>query len=766
MKIPYSIIKNFVPSLKHSPEELADIISLKSYEVDSVYNLSNGLKNVVVGQIKNITPHPNADKLNITEVLVDNNELLTIVCGAKNIELGQKVAVAKIGATLPNRLNIQAVNLRGQDSSGMICSSEELGLNTKSEGVLILPENTEIGSSVAEVLGINEIIIDIDNKGLGTRASDSSSFYGVAREIALITNNTLQPLDLSPIPIKKKINKNIKIKTNLCKYYSALEVSGLSNYKFDSNILSKGTYRVDLYVQTDVFKLNSNIHKTLDIINQKSYYPAVDLGNYVLFETGQPLHVFDAEKLKGKDIIIREAKEGETFIALDGVEFLLESGDIVICDSEKIIALAGIMGGESTAVGDGTTRVIIESASFDAEQIRKTARRLKLLTESAKRFERQIPIQLVDMAIQRIINIVEESGLEVLGYIKSGNNNINNKSITLDYNYIRKYIGIDINDNEINKFFKDLQIKTHKTFISTQYVLTPPYWRLDLNTPEEYIEEIARLYGYDNIPIKLDIDDLDINQNALFDFRRKISEDLTKIGYTEILTYPYSSESSDLKLLNPVDESKPYLRNSLVESMREVISTNSKYSEELKLFEISHIFNTDQSLCLSLRYWNKQKSDNENINQAYIDILKVIAQLGFDYTKFSNQIVDENKIIIKYNENDIGHIDSSAIIEIDLSKLVEILIKVKEFYTPIPKYPVVKRDLTITVPFNVSAQEVYNKIQSIVSPICCYIGFKDRFINKDNINYTFHLEFRSLDKSLSDEEVNKEIDSIQKYFNK
>ena len=187
MKIPYSIIKNFIPTLKQSPEELANLITLKSYEVDSVYNPSEALKNVVVGHIQKVTPHPNADKLKIAEVLVGNNEVLTIVCGAKNIELGQKVAVAKIGATLPNGFNIQAVNLRGQDSFGMICSTQELGLKDTSEGILILPGIAKVGIPVAEVLGLNEAIIDIDNKGLGTRSSDSSSFYGVAREVSLIT---------------------------------------------------------------------------------------------------------------------------------------------------------------------------------------------------------------------------------------------------------------------------------------------------------------------------------------------------------------------------------------------------------------------------------------------------------------------------------------------------------------------------------------------------------------------------------------------------
>jgi phenylalanyl-tRNA synthetase beta chain len=762
MKIPYSIIKNFVPQLTQSPQELADLITLKSYEVDSVYNPGRALQNIVVGHIQKVNPHPNADKLNIAEVLVDNDEILIIVCGAKNIELGQKVAVAKIGATLPNGLNIQAVNLRGQDSFGMICSAQELGLQEVSDGILILPSVTEVGIPVADALGLNEAIIAIDNKGLGTRASDSSSFYGVAREVALISNNELQPLELSPIPVKQKLKKHIKVQTSLCSYYSVLELSGLSKYKFDSNILSKGSYRVDLYVQTDIFKLDSSIHRTLAILNQKTHHPAVDLGNYILFETGQPVHVFDAEKVKGDSITVRESKKGEIFKSLEEVEILLEEGDIVICDSEKIIALAGIMGGSSTAVGDGTTRVLIESAHFDHNRIRQTARRLKLLTESAKRFERKIPVEFADIAIQRIINLVEKSGLQTLGYINYGSNKTEHRSVILDYSYVRKYIGIDISDGDINKIINSLYIESHKSFGSQKHSLIAPYWRLDLNTPEEYIEEIARIYGYDNIPAKLDINKIKVNSDSIFNFKRAISEELSKIGYNEILTYPYSKEGT-LQLLNPVDESKSYLRQNLIDSMVKAIDKNSKYQDTLKLFEISNIFTAEQHLHLSLGYYHKDSEKIISINQAYADFIRSITQLGFDYTKFTTQII-ENNTIINYSEQAVGWADVSGVIEIDLSVLINILSKMSESYSQVPKYPSVKRDITLKVSNSSSAQEVFDKIKTLVSTKCYYIGFRDKFQNGDFTNYTFHLEFRDQDKSLSDDDVSLEIDSIHKHF--
>ncbi len=287
-------------------------------------------------------------KAEISKIVSNINSNITIsissnTFSAKNIEMGQKVAVARIGAVLPNGLAIQAVNLRGQDSHGMICSAKELGLDGDSQGVLILPANAVVGKAVSDVLGLDDAIITIDNKGLGTRASDSSSLYGVAREVALITDKSLQPLELGSIP-KTHLDRHITIETKGCSYYSLLGISGLSNYKFDSNVLSKGAYRVDLYVQTDTFKLDDSIHALLQLLNQPTHHPAVDLGNYILFEVGQPVHVFDAEKVKG-NITIREAVEGETLLTLDDIEIPLKEGDIVICDSEKIIALLVLLEG-------------------------------------------------------------------------------------------------------------------------------------------------------------------------------------------------------------------------------------------------------------------------------------------------------------------------------------------------------------------------------------------------------------------------------------
>jgi len=760
MKIPYSTLQHYIPELDITPEQIGELLSLKSYEVESVYNPQVQLKSIIVGIITDIQPHPNADKLQITQVSVGQPTQLTIVCGAKNIAIGQKVPIAPVGATLPNGLVIQVANLRGQESFGMICSAKELGLDFQGDGVLVLPSNAQEGDSIVHALGLDEIIIEIDNKGLGTRASDSSSLYGVAREVAMLIDKPLKNLESVDISSHTKLHTDIHIKTDKCSYYSLMKISGLSQYRFDSNVLSKGGYRVDLYVQTEKFTLDPRIIHTLRTLGVSIHHPAVDLGNYIMLETGQPVHIFDTEKVKG-GITVREAEDGEIMIGLNGEEITLEKGDIVICDTEKIIALAGIIGSKDSAVDDGTTSILVESAHFDALQIRKTARRLKLLTDSAKRFEKLLPVELVDIAMQRIAYITQESGLKIEGHTHKGHHAQTQQSVSMTFDYIRKYIGVNISDETITHILKKLDISTHKSFGSEVYKLTAPYWRLDLTTPEEYIEEVARLYGYDIIPAKIDFGILSVNHHPVFQLKRSITQAMVARGYTEIITYPYTKTETDIQMVNPVDASKPYLRTSLIESMSEAIVSNQPYQEKLALFEVSHIFNETQDMHIGIGYWDKYISAKNAVNILYQDILSVLSQLSINIVPISYQ-VDNLQIQLMYQDTSIGIIDTSqAIAEINLTQLQSICQYTQEVYRSIPRYPSVKRDITIKAPISISAQEVYQKIQQLVSPRCEYIGLKDTFSENNLMHYTFRLEFRDMDKSLTDDEVNQEIHQIE-----
>jgi len=402
MKIPYSVIKNFIPNLNIDVYKVANLYTMKSYEVEGIQDLAKGLDNVVVGEIIEINPHPNADKLQITKINVGLDVLLNIVCGANNIAVGQKVPVAMIGAILPGNFEIKETKIRGEISQGMLCSKKELGLGDDSQGIFILGDQREIGKPIAETLNLNDAIIEIDNKGLGTRAGDSSSFYGLARELSILIDKPLINLPKVKLPRPSGSPRRIHRDNTICSYYSLIEVKGLSSYEFNSNVFSKENYRVDLYVQVDKYTLDEHIRHILNLLGYNTGNASVDLSNYIMEEIGQPIHVFDSEKIVGNDIIIRKAEKGESMVDLNDNELVLEEGDIVICDSEKIIALAGIIGAKNSSVDDGTQKIMIESAQFDSNQIRITARRLKLLTDAAKRFERGIPPILAQESLERV----------------------------------------------------------------------------------------------------------------------------------------------------------------------------------------------------------------------------------------------------------------------------------------------------------------------------------------------------------------------------
>lgn len=762
MKIPYSVLKNFIPNLNIDVYKVADLYTMKSYEVEGIKDLGRGLEKVLVGEIVEINSHPNADKLQITKINVGLDVLLTIVCGANNIVVGQKVPVAMIGAILPENFEIKETKIRGEISQGMLCSKKELGLGDDHQGIFILGDQREVGKSIAEVLNLNDAIIEIDNKGLGTRAGDSSSFYGLARELSVLIDKPLINLPKVKLPRSSGSPRKIHRDDTICSYYSLIEVKGLSSYEFNSNVFSKENYRVDLYVQVDKYTLDEHIRHILNLLGYNTGNASVDLSNYIMEEIGQPIHVFDSEKIVGNDIIIRKANKGESMIDLNDDELILEEGDIVICDSEKIIALAGIIGAKSSSVDDGTQKIMIESAQFDSNQIRITARRLKLLTDAAKRFERGIPPILAQESLERVGWFLKEGKLEFGNYYVSGVIESTHKVTELDYDYVRKYLGVEISNSEIEQILKKLSIEIKHSQFTHKNLLTPPYWRGDLNTQEEYIEEIARIYGYDNIKSNLDLEIL-VNKNDIqYDIQKHFAQNLKNLNYTEVITYPYTDQESYHKMINPIDAKKPYLRENLTKSLIEVRVNNTHNIDYYKLFEISHVFGKEEEVNLALTQYNKSKTNFDINTELYQDILRVSSYFGIDISLFN--FVEKPKYTeILYNKIIIGTIYKS-VCEISLTKLVILAKYINEEYSNISKYPIVKRDITLEVGEEVSVKEVYDKLLKHKSDLCINIIFKNSF-NKDNMNnYTFHLQFQDSNKSLIDKDVNLELEKMIKSY--
>ena len=762
MKVPYSVLQKYIPQLKHTAEEVGDILSQYSYEVEQVYNPGDAIQNVVVGEIRTLDPHPDADRLQLVNVHIGASQFVSIVCGASNIKIGDKVPTALEGATLPGGFEIKPTTIRGQESHGMLCSRKELGLQGDASGIYILPPNTKVGTSVVDVLHLNETIIEIDNKGLGTRASDSMSFYGIARELSAVLELPLKPLEKESLPKEGKAY-TIKRDKDVCEYYSLLHVNGLSSYEFDSNVYSQDNYRIDLYVQVDSYTGDETVKYTLDALGYNTKNPAINLGNYIMEETGQPVHVFDAEKIVGKTIHIRKAKKDETLVALDDTVLTLEPGDIVICDSEKIIALAGIIGSKDSAVDDGTKQIVIESAIFDPAQIRKTARRLKMLTGAAKRFERRIPKELAKEALERVAWYLKEAKLAVGEYYESGSCKGEEIWTDLTFDYVRRYIGVAIPDAEIISLLKRVgaEVKSGGFGGGDKHKIKAPYWRLDLNHAEEYIEEVTRLYGYDKIPATLEIDFKVPQHDPLFQLKRSLSEILVGQGYSEVMTYPYSEVKATHQMVNPLDKNLPYLRESLAPALFTVQRNNHVRFDMVAIFEIGNVFGAEEATHLAMTYADKQTTPDNALTRIYHDFVKVLLVLGLDLTQLDLSL-DTQGADILYAGNSLGRLSRDyQTLEVSLPAMLEHGVLAPEKYTPIAKYPVVKRDLTLSFPVGTPVKDVKDALQAAAPAECQSIRFVDQFEKDGQVNYSFHIQFRHDDKSLSDDEVNQAMQALE-----
>lgn len=742
MKVSYELLKERIPGLTLSPEEVAEKLTMKSYEVEEVVRQGAQLDGVVVGEITKILPHPNADKLQIAIVDVGlcSPEPLTIVCGAPNIAVGQKVPVAMIGTTIPNGLTIQKSKIRGETSHGMLCSAAELELDVDAAGILILDREDVPGESLAHALGMKDTVIDIANKAMGGRASDSLSVWGVARELSQMLGLDYKEFEVTEVPTRQ--SKKIVRDESICSRYMTLEVQNIAH-----------------------MFLGQDLIRTLESLGHTSINHLVDLGNLVMEEIGQPLHIFNADALAGDTIEVRKAKDGEKFVSLDGTEYELVTGDIVICDAEKIVALAGIKGAQNSAVDNDTRNILVESANFDSVQISKTARRLKLMSDASRRFEKGIPVELAEIGLKRFSYHVRELGYNVSGMDGVGEDVSPKHSIELYYEYVNKYLGVHLTQDEVDEILSSIGfILTEKKDYSV--LVTSPFYRMDVSSQEDLLEDIARVYGYERIKPKTDFPYKRPESVREFTRDRVVKESMARAGYTEVHTYPYRAEGY-LKMLNPVDKEKPYLRTSLGESMIEAMEVNEHSFERFKIFEVAHVFDAmGETTHAVWGVYDKSKTLPERNQEAMQALGVLLYQLGYE-VKLELSAVDEAQAPITYGGEPIGYLDrANAVVEISLTRLSVVTTPVDELYATPPKYPAAKRDVTFEVPRQTVSWQVYEALRKSVPKPCEKILFKDIYEKDETKAVTFHLQFRSPDGSLSDEQVNEWVRSIEKKVGK
>ncbi|MFA5542680.1 MAG: phenylalanine--tRNA ligase subunit beta [Bacilli bacterium] len=784
MRVKLEWLKELVDLEGLSVSDIVERLSLYSIEVESC-NKTIDATNIVVGHVLTKEKHPNSDHLNVLTVDV-KEEVLQIVCGASNVDKGQYVIVAKVGAVLPGDFQIKRSKIRGVESHGMVCSLQELGIEKKyisdkfSDGIYYFNEPVEIGISGGVALNLHDEVIEL---GLTPNRGDLLSMIGVSYEVSAIFNRQLKPLTYKLIKSSINTNVDVKIESKKCLAYYAQVIKGVK-------IKPSPMWLSSRLIAFGVRPINN----------------VVDVTNYILALFGQPLHAFDFDKL-GTKIVVRNALDNEEIVTLDDITRKLENSDLVITDGTKPVAIAGVMGGKDTEVTIDTTNLVIESACFDPSSIRDTSTRLGLRSESSTRFTRGVDLNRTKEAMEYasflLANIA--GGTVCKDYNFVGIESVEPKKIKITSKDIQRVLGITINDEEIKSIVKLLSFE-----INNNMEVLVPNRRFDVNIKEDLIEEIGRIHGYNKLPLTYPSDSMVGGLNPKQKIIRKIKNILTVSGLNEVITYSLVNQeknsqftrnhkvgTQDVSLLMPLSEDKKYLRKGLIPSLLEVIKYNtSRKNSNINIFELGKGYYWDneyhEDLLLAGAMLNEYSSTLWKNEVEIVDFFvikgvlnKLLTDLGYDP---SYKMIDEvtsylhprrqasvevegieigfiGQLHPKYQvENDMEEV---YVFEINVSKLLEI--KSRSFeYVQISKLPSVKRDIAIVVDKDVLASDIIESIYKVdknlitsVNIFDIYVGDK---ISPNQKSIALNIVFSS-DEALTEEIISNKIKKVLKDLN-
>ncbi len=581
MLIPLSWLKEYV-DLPASVDELCDKLTMLGLEIESVERRGEDVKNVVVGKILSIDRHPDADKIVVCKTDVGSGEPLQICCGAKNMKVGDKVPTAVVGASLPGGFEITKRKMRGVESQGMMCSGKELGLGDDVDGLLILDPNTPIGQDIRPILGLDDVILEIEvtpNRG------DWAGLIGIARELAAAYGKPLKfpAATLAESGPKAADSASIAIEApDLCSRYIGRVITGLK-----------------------VGPSPDWLSRRLVAAGQRPINNVVDVTNYVLLETGQPLHAFDLTTLKGKKIIVRRAKAGERLQALTGADCTLTDQMLVIADAERPVAVAGIVGGKETEVGERTADILLESAHFDPVSVRRTARALNQITEASQRFQRGADPEMAEYASRRAAQLIVQTAA---GKLHSGSMDVRprpltRKTMNLRFKRTEALLGVSVSSETQEKILNSLGFETASKTSDT-LTLSVPTWRYDVAWEEDFVEEIGRLYGFEKVaPTLPKVRVTERSYAPEQQTYRAIRTFLAAAGLTEITTWSFMAAPDahrfdvpgerlePIPLQNPLSEQYPLMRTSLIPALLRIASTNlRKNRKSVGIFELAPVY--------------------------------------------------------------------------------------------------------------------------------------------------------------------------------
>jgi phenylalanyl-tRNA synthetase beta chain len=794
LKVSLKWLKDYVDLSGIAADDIVEKLTTTGLEVDDVIDYSKLFENYVVGHVVEKVKHPNADKLSLCRV--DNGEqVLDVVCGAPNVDSDQKVVLAKSGAVLPDTdFTIKKVKIRGQESNGMICSEKELGLGDDHTGIMVLDNKLKPGQPVSEALGLDDVIIDID---ITPNRADAFCHIGVARDLAAAFNRKLVYPKIKLNRIEEDINDYAKvvIKNKVdCPRYAALVV-----------------------VDVEIAESPDWLKSRLISIGLRPINNVVDVTNFVNHEFGQPLHAFDLDRLAESKIVVKSAGDSIKFTTLDSKERTMQPTDLMICDGEKPVAVAGVMGGENSEVTESTRNILIESAYFRPGAVRKTSKKLGLSTDSSIRFERGVNPENCVNAAKRAAQLIAElgNGKILSGEIDAYPKVIERQQIKLRFDRVNRLLGVKIKPAQIIKIFKKLEFDIAKE-LKNSLTVSIPLFRPDIGREVDLIEEVARIYGYDNIP---GIERISVDLEKKIDeseFRNKITDILQALGLNEIYTNSLLNKETAAKFGNPINVLNPQsvemanLRPSLLPGTLSSISKNIKVRESnLRFFEIGNIFENktegeiesfddfeeSEHLMISLTgnavdqsWYEEGRSvdiyDLKGIIEELLDKLNLSADIKI-LEKHSNKKFDlhfESRIDGQILLNG-GKIDADTlktydieqevfICDIDLSVLKTIKQKPLKF-SHLLKYPKVHKDFAVILDKNIGAGEVEKTILKNCSKLLKNVKLFDIFeagsLGTGKKSLAFQLEFYDKERTLTEKEVESEfwkaIESVKRDFN-
>jgi phenylalanyl-tRNA synthetase beta chain len=797
MKISYNWLKQFIKTDWKSDETAALLtdLGLEVEIVEKYQSVKGGLEGVVVGHVLTCEKHPNADRLKVTTVDLGDGIPVQIVCGASNVAAGQNVPVATIGTTLydkdGNSFQIKKGKIRDMESHGMICAEDELGLGTSHEGIMVLDSKLKPGTKVAEVFKIeNDEVFEI---GLTPNRADAMSHLGTARDLRAgliqtgINVEFITP-SVSNFRVDKRTNKiAVDVKeTKLAPRYCGVTISGIS-------VKPSPTW----------------LQNRLKAIGINPKNNIVDVTNYVLHELGQPLHAFDAAKINGK-IVVKTLPTGTKFTTLDDIERSLHEEDLMICDEKGPLCIAGVFGGKNSGVTETTTNIFLESAYFNPVSIRKTAKRHTLSTDASFRFERGIDPTITEYALKRAALLIQEvAGGEITSdIIDIYPKKIEDFPVFLNFAKTTKIIGQEIPKEIIKKILASLDIKVNSV-TDAGLGLTIPAYRVDVQREIDVIEEILRVYGYNNVGFtkKLNATVSKSARTEDYKIQNIIASHLNSLGFHEMmansLTKPeYVSlskmleESANVTMLNPLSNDLSVMRQSLLFSGLEAVSYNiNRKNSDLKLFEFGKTYHNlptgyDEFKHLSLfvtgnrnqeSWTNAQKPSDFFLFKGYIE--SIIARLGINKLSFEplqSDIFAEGMSINIGNETlvEFGTIKKSILKHFDIKQevlsadfnwnLVLKIISNKIKFTEVPKYPEVRRDLALLLDENITFESIYKiahqSEKSLLKNINLFDVYQGKNLPEGKKSYAISFILQDHSKTLTDEQIDKVMNKLQKNF--